>query len=303
MSRCIPIVEAEGKPHDQAVAICATQYRENRSASMPEVKHLDVPFEIKQVNEAGEFEGYGSVFDVVDLHNERVARGAFEESLKEWREKGRMPPMLWQHNMDEPIGVFLEMAEDDKGLRVKGQLLIDDVAKAREARALMQHRVLGGLSIGFMAIRDSFDQRTEVRTLEQIKLMEVSAVTFPANEAAMIESVRSMADKVMSAKSLSEKSRSRLVTVIDELSAMADESGLYDDDGSNIPPPKSCERALREAGASKHVAAGIIAHGHSHVVREAEREAGSLTDAEQRFATFITDATKTAETLFVQQEG
>lgn len=291
MARCIPVVEAEGQPHDQAVAICLRQFCENRSADVPQAKHFDVPFEIKQITDAGEFEGYASVFDVVDLHNERVARGAFEESLKEWRAKNRLPPMLWQHNMDEPIGFFTEMAEDEDGLRVKGQLLIDDVAKAREARALMQHRVLGGLSIGFMAIRDSWDQRTEVRTLEQIKLMEVSAVTFPANEAAIIESVRSLSDARMKAADVHR--------VIRHLEALIDE----DRSDLTVPSQKECERALREAGASRSVAKGIVAHGHAHVVSQSAREAGEQTAAQERFSKFLYEALETAPRLFVQEEG
>jgi hypothetical protein len=58
----------------------------------------------------------------------------------QWKESGRLPPVLWQHRSGEPIGPFVEMAEDGVGLRVKGQLLVDDVQRAKEARALMKPR-------------------------------------------------------------------------------------------------------------------------------------------------------------------
>lgn len=88
-------------------------------------RRIDVPLEVKSVNDAGEFEGYGSVFGVKDSHGDIVIPGAFTKSLTNWSQKGRLPAMLWQHNMREPIGVYKEMREDDRGLFVKGRLLIE----------------------------------------------------------------------------------------------------------------------------------------------------------------------------------
>lgn len=89
-------------------------------------QRLDVPLTLKAVNDAGEFEGYGSVFGVVDSYGDVVVRGAFEASLARWKEKGRLPAMLWQHDSAEPLGPYTEMREDENGLYVKGRLLIDD---------------------------------------------------------------------------------------------------------------------------------------------------------------------------------
>jgi len=65
------------------------------------------------------------VFGVVDSYSDVVVRGAFTSSLSRWKEKGRLPAMLWQHQMSEPIGIYTEMREDDVGLYVKGRLLIE----------------------------------------------------------------------------------------------------------------------------------------------------------------------------------
>lgn len=89
-------------------------------------QRLDVPLKLKSVSETGEFEGYGSVFGVKDSYGDIVVPGAFTKSLQTWKEKGRMPALLWQHQTAEPIGVYTEMKEDDVGLYVKGRLLIDD---------------------------------------------------------------------------------------------------------------------------------------------------------------------------------
>ncbi len=118
---------------------------------MPMTKQrLDIPLKLKSVSDSGEFEGYGSVFGVKDSYDDVVVPGAFSKSLQSWREKNALPAMLWQHQMDEPIGVYTEMKEDEVGLYVKGRLLIDDDPLAKRAHAHMKAGSLTGLSIGYM---------------------------------------------------------------------------------------------------------------------------------------------------------
>jgi uncharacterized protein len=161
-----------------------------------ELKYLDRPFEVKAVKDDGTFEGFGSVFGNVDSYKEIVAPGAFAESLAGWKSAGRLPPVLWQHRSGEPIGPYLEMEEQPVGLWVKGQLLVDDVQKAKEARALMKSKAVNGLSIGFVTREDSYDRVSGIRTLKKVDLWEVSVVTFPANPAAQISSVKSTIDAI-----------------------------------------------------------------------------------------------------------
>lgn len=161
-----------------------------------EIKYIDRPFEIKGIGEDGVFDGFGSVFGNVDSYKEIVAPGAFTESLAAWKASGRLPPVLWQHRSGEPIGPYLEMEEKPLGLWVKGQLLVDDVQRAKEARALMKAKAVNGLSIGFVTREDSYDRVTGIRTLKKVDLWEVSVVTFPANPAAQISSVKSAIEAI-----------------------------------------------------------------------------------------------------------
>lgn len=159
-----------------------------------QLKHIDRPFELKSLDDDGTFTGYGSVFGNVDSYGEIVAPGAFSESLAAWKAAGRMPPVLWQHRSGEPIGAYTEMKEDDRGLFVRGKLLVDEVQRAKEARALMKAKAVNGLSIGFVTREDSYDKVAGIRTLKKIDLWEVSVVTFPANPAAQISSVKGLID-------------------------------------------------------------------------------------------------------------
>lgn len=106
-------------------------------------QRLDVPLSLKSVSDSGEFEGYGSVFGVKDSHDDVVMSGAFAASLRAWSDRKALPALLWQHRMDEPIGVYTEMKEDDVGLYVRGRLLIDDDPLAKRAHA---HMKAGSLS-------------------------------------------------------------------------------------------------------------------------------------------------------------
>ena len=93
--------------------------------------------QIKAAGDDGTVEGYGSVFGVRDNYDDVIAKGAFIQSLKDHKAAGTMPAMLWQHDADKPIGVWTEMVEDEKGLRIKGQLAMETV-KGKEAHALLK---------------------------------------------------------------------------------------------------------------------------------------------------------------------
>lgn len=161
-----------------------------------ELRYIERPFEVKAVEDDGTFTGFGSVFGNVDSYKEVVAPGAFSETLAAWKQAGRLPPVLWQHRAGEPIGPYVEMEEQPVGLWVKGKLLVEDVQRAKEARALMKAKAVNGLSIGFVTREDSYDRVTGIRTLKKVDLWEVSVVTFPANPAAQISSVKSAIDAI-----------------------------------------------------------------------------------------------------------
>jgi uncharacterized protein len=148
-----------------------------------ELKSLDL--ELKADGDEGEFTGYGSVFEVVDSQGDKIAKGAFTKSLM-----SRMPKMLWQHDMGEPIGKWIEAREDAKGLYLKGKLSLG-TARGRDAYALMKDGALDGLSIGFRVPSGGMSREGNMRLLKEIDLWEVSLVTIPALSVAMVEGIKS----------------------------------------------------------------------------------------------------------------
>lgn len=146
--------------------------------------------EIKSLKESGEFEGYGSTFGgEPDAYGDVIAPGAYTDSLKAHKAKGTMPKLFWQHNPDEPIGKWVEAAEDDHGLLMRGRLNMD-VQRGREAYALLKAGDIDGLSIGYRIKEYSVDTESGVWTLEKLDLVEVSIVSVGANENAVVQSVK-----------------------------------------------------------------------------------------------------------------
>lgn len=156
-----------------------------------ETKRLTRPLELKAVGDDGTFEGYGSVFNVIDSYRDVVLPGAFEKTIKEHNEAGTMPALLWQHRSDEPIGVYTSMEEDDHGLKLAGQLILD-TQRGKEAHALLKAGAVRGLSIGFTVYKDGqkYNDEHGVWELSDINLWETSVVTFPANAEANVTDVR-----------------------------------------------------------------------------------------------------------------
>ena len=139
--------------------------------------------------ETGEVVGYASVFDLRDSQKSAVLPGAFRKSLAAWRDKGRSPPMLWQHDPEQPIGLWTALAEDRRGLKVTGTINLE-VEQGRETWSLVKQRAVTGLSIGFTVVAEDFDKANDLRLLREVDLWEISLVTFPANPETHLEPVR-----------------------------------------------------------------------------------------------------------------
>lgn len=190
------------------------------------------------LSEDGTFEGYASIFGEIDSYKEIVVSGAYKKTLKAWKTQGKLPRMLWQHDRKEPIGVWLEMSEDAKGLRVKGKLALD-TTRGREVYALLKMGAVDGLSIGYDATKWEVDEKKGLIYLTEIDLHEVSIVTFPAGPTARVDGVKSLKKE------------------------------------GKLPSMREFEEYLREAGFSNNEAKCIASKGLAPLLRQ--REAESIT--------------------------
>lgn len=150
------------------------------------LEHKAMRLAIKAKHEDGVIEGMGSVFGNVDHSDDVIEPGAFGDSLRE----GRAVKMLWQHDPDNPIGVWDEVRETDEGLFVKGRVATETQLGA-DTMTLLRMGAIDGLSIGYRTLDHSYDE-DGTRRLKKIELWEVSVVTFPCNEQARLAAVKSL---------------------------------------------------------------------------------------------------------------
>ena len=146
---------------------------------------LDVPFEFKELTDAGKFSGIASIYGAVDLGGDVVERGAFAKTLAE----NPTVPILWQHDKGEVIGEG-KMHGTREGLRVDGELDIDVDAVAQKAFNKMKRRRVRGLSIGYQNMKEPVF-KNNIRHLVELKVWEISVVTFPMLPSAQVTSVKS----------------------------------------------------------------------------------------------------------------
>ncbi len=215
------------------------------------MKRKFCPLDVKGLTDEGTFTGYGSVFGNVDSYGEIVEPGAFAKSLARHAKDKSAPVMLWQHDTDQPIGVWEDLSEDAKGLTGTGRLVLD-VPQARSAYALLKAGALRGLSIGYHVVKSEPDGA--VVRLKELSLMEISVVTFPANTRASVTGVKSERWQEFARR-------------------------LRDGDPM---PPNEFEDILREAGIPKSMAVQITSVGYAKAIRresDGPGDAPAVTDA------------------------
>ncbi|MCY0146335.1 HK97 family phage prohead protease [Hoeflea sp. G2-23] len=185
-------------------------------------QHKRVDLALEDVSGDGRFSGYASLFGAVDLGRDVIEPGAFAASLKR-RGPGDVR-MLYQHDPEQPIGRWLSIREDARGLHVEGRLALG-VARAREVHELMKSGALDGLSIGFQTLRARNEAKAGVRRILSADLWEISVVTFPMQPGARVTAVKAA--------------------------------------GMQPPTRRELERRLtRDAGLTRRQARGLIARGY-----------------------------------------
>jgi HK97 family phage prohead protease len=159
---------------------------------MQKKEFLNLPFEVKQINDEDPnffiFEGYASTFGNVDLGDDIVEKGAFIDSLR----KTPDVPILWQHNMGEPLGKSIELYEDNTGLFIKAKLPKKDTMVSGRVMPQMEVGSIKEMSIGFFI--EDFEIKGETRILKKINLFEVSLVTKAMNPRALLTAFKSFKD-------------------------------------------------------------------------------------------------------------
>jgi len=135
--------------------------------------------------EAPRIVGYAAVFDELSENlggfREKIRPGAFKKTVKESDIRA-----LWNHDSNFVLGRTaadtLELTEDEHGLKI--DITPPDTQWARDLMVSIERGDVSQMSFGFRTIRDEWsnqdDERETIRELIEVRLFDVSPVTFPA---------------------------------------------------------------------------------------------------------------------------
>lgn len=129
------------------------------------------------------FTCYGNVKGVIDHAQDMVQDGAYSKSIENHKTNGTMPMMFYNHkHQDLPVGPWLDMVEDSKGLRLKGKL--SNTTMGNDLYELIKDNAIGSFglfSIGYNVIKEKWNSKGYNELIE-IDIKEVSIVNFACNE-------------------------------------------------------------------------------------------------------------------------
>lgn len=150
--------------------------------------------------EEGQFIVYPSTFiKEPDSYGDVVAKGAFLDTIAEWKDSGNTLPGLYGHRMDDPdyfVAGALDMGEDDHGWWVKGEFDLDS-PKGPQVYRLVKGRRLNQLSFAF----DTLDEKSvtledgrKANELQRLKVYEFSFVPIGANQDTSVVAVKALTE-------------------------------------------------------------------------------------------------------------
>lgn len=140
--------------------------------------------ELKAGTDGWSFSAYASTFNTRDLGGDIVQPGAFDATLK----SSNFRPLLWQHDMREPIGIEQSLKADSKGLLGTWELV--DTQRGADAYKLLKRGAIRSMSIGYIPQAFEFADEGDTRVLKEIDLLENSVVSIPMNPNARVQSVK-----------------------------------------------------------------------------------------------------------------
>lgn len=153
-------------------------------------------FEYRETDdESGALEGYAAVFDqeteLFDGFYEVVRRSAFDRTI----ENGFDTRALFNHDDNIVLGRIkagtLSLSTDDHGLKVR----IKPPQSAAGVVESIKRGDIDQMSFGFVSIKDEVTSRsdgTRLRELKEVKLYDVSPVTFPAYPTTEVQARRGL---------------------------------------------------------------------------------------------------------------
>lgn len=160
-----------------------------------EYKALGFDIELKEEESKdgllGSFKSVASTFNNMDLDDDVIRAGAFDNTLAKAEQTGKMPKLFKEHFRGNIPGIINDMKIDKQGLKIKGNFI--DTMMGRDTRVEVKTKAISDMSIGFIVKDFEEPGKGKVRRfINDVDLIEVSFVMFPSNPKANVISAKSI---------------------------------------------------------------------------------------------------------------
>ena len=180
-----------------------------------------------KANEVGKVAGFFSTYDKTpDSYGDIIEPGAFTETLEKRKATGHPFPLCLNHDFSDVIGSCDSIEEKEKGPFVEASLF--DTGRAQEVRTWLKSGAIYQFSFAYDVLqrRDPTEEEKKagvMNVIQKIELFEISIVTVPANQNAVVTEVKSVEPETKAGRRNSRKDADVINQIIDLAKSLLDE--------------------------------------------------------------------------------
>lgn len=219
------------------------------------MEHKFKSFELKANGDNGTIEGYFSTYETTpDSYGDIITPGAFTETLKKRAETGHPFPLCFNHDFDKIIGVVDSIEEKEHGPFMTGHFL--DTELAQDVRKFIKSGAVYQFSFAYDVLEDRKPTEGEkangvLNVLTKLDLFEVSVVTVPANQNAIITEVKSETPETKAGRRNRKSDEDTIKSIIELAESLLDDGTFNEDPEESEEAEKSEEVAPEVNEASE----------------------------------------------------
>lgn len=205
------------------------------------MEHKYKTFEVKFKSDSddnGKISGYFSTYDEEpDSYGDIIAPGAFTETIEKRKATGHPFPLCFNHDFDKIIGTVDSIEDTEKGPLIEASFL--DTELAQDVRKFVKSGAIFQFSFAYDVLDWELPTKEQqekgiVSILKKLDVFEISIVTVPANQNAVMTDIKS--------GRRNSKSDEDIINQIIKLA----ESLLTKEDGEALNDTEEGEKAIEE---------------------------------------------------------
>ena len=211
-----------------------------------------------KADEVGGISGFFSTYDKTpDSYGDIITPGAFTNTLKKREESGHPFPLCFNHDFSAVIGAVDSVKDTEKGPFIEAHFL--DTQLAQDVRKMLQSGAIYQFSFAYDVLKARAPYEDEAKAgvmnvLEELEVFEISVVTVPANQNAVVTEVKAVEPETKSGRRNSKADEDVINDTIGQLDKCINalKSLISEDEPEDKPEDQAPEEAEPEVNeASK----------------------------------------------------